>query len=347
MHAHLIVPDRAKNRRIETMNYRSKFGLLMLLGIGINGCTALDPESIAAELTAEALHYIINSDPAFSLDGLTESEFQDEGISSSSAPNLSKTMADTLWPRDYAAIRSRRRITSHELTFTIDTQGSDTAMVTITGTMSGTLTIGAFVQDSAFGGLMLADTIVKAFELTVQRRVRLVNTGSTEDSSRGWKVDALTALSGTIGSKVALEEVTLVDSNGTLLMMTPATLMNTFYSRDNLPTVSAFQTAALFVTVSNEGPEFPVGPGEVVNIHRVGRHGDRAYGRRRHLNDRGVFPDVTAGDNVYSRTITIAARPTDDRPFRLFVDVIDISSILVASEALHQAFIGIPYRIDP
>lgn len=329
------------------MNYRNTFGILILLGLFTTGCGALDPDRIVAELTAETIDYIINSDPAFSLDGLTESEFQDEDIHSAGVSNLGKTMVDTLWPGDYAAIRSRRKITGHELTFTIDSLGSDTALVTITGFMSGTLTIGAFVQDSLFDQLALADTIVKAFELTVQRRVRFVNTGVAEDSSHGWKVDALTALSGTIGSKVALEQVTLIDSNGTLLTMTLASLMNTFYSRDNLPTVSAFQRADIFVTVSNEGPEFPVGPGEVVNTHRVGRHGNMGYGRRRHLNDRGVDPDVTAGDNIYSRTITIAARPVDHRPFRLFVDVIDIASFLVASEALHQAFVGIPYKIEP
>lgn len=333
------------------MNYRNTMGLLILLGIGISGCEALDPDRIVAELTAETIDYLINADPAFSLDGLTESDFQNEDIGSSAsgstgAPNLSKTMADTLWPGDYAAIRSRRKITDHDLSFTIDVLTIDTALVTITGSMSGTLTIGAFVRDSAAGQLTLVDSIVKVFDLTVQRRVRFVNTGVTEDSSRGWRVDALTALSGTIGSKVVLEQITLVDSNGTLLTMTPASLLDTFYSRDNLPTVSAFQNVDIFVSVSNEGPEFPVGPGELVNIHRVGRHGNMGYGRRRHLNDRGVQPDVTAGDNIYSRTITIAAQPLDQRPFRLFVDVIDISSFLVAGEALHQAFIGIPYKIE-
>ena len=328
------------------MNVRKTLGLLILLGIGSNGCGALGPDPIVAELTAEAINYIINSDPALSLDGLNESEFQDEDISATGALNLSKTMADTLWPGDFAAIRSRRKITDHELTFTLDTPGSDTALVTITGTMSGTLTIGAFVRDSVLGQLVLADSLVKAFELTVQRRVRFVNTGVTGDSSLGWKVDALTALAGTIGSKVLLEQVTLVDSNGTLLTMTAGSLMSTFYSRDNLPTLAAFQSADIFVTVLNAGPGFPVGPGEMVNIHRVGRHGNVGYGRRRHLNDRGIQPDVTAGDNIYSRTISIAARPADRRPFRLFVDVIDIASILVAGEALHQVFVGIPYKIE-
>ena len=67
---------------------------------------------------------------------------------------------------------------------------------------------------------------------------------------------------------------------------------------------------------------------------------------RRNLHDRGVAPDEVAGDNIYSRTLTVGPYTANIRPFRMFVDVVDISSMLVANEEFAMGFIGIPYRIS-
>lgn len=328
----------------------SNISRLALIGaISIMACDAFDPDDVARELTEAALSYLISSDPVFAFDGLQDDKYQDEDAGSGSAGSmptgaLHKAAVDTLWPGNYDRLRARRRITDVQLSFTIDSSNADTAYVTIMRSLTGTFTIAGF-NDSA-GVLVLADSISKPFSLSTIRRARFVAGGSATDSSEGWKLDALTAITGTAGSKVALEAITVSDSAGTILTLTAETLQTHFFSRDNLPTLAARQNFDLFVTVSNSGPEFPVGPGEIVGAHRGGRHGTTRYAVRRNLRDRGVAPDAVAGDNIYSRRMTAGAYTENIRPFRLFVDVVDISGTLVAAEELSLAFAGIPYRIS-
>ena len=331
------------------MNSSNISKLALVAIIGITSCDTLEPEEIAQELTQQALNYLISSDAVFTFDGLDDAGYQDEDAGATAAAStvmgaLRKSAIDTLWPGNYDRIRTRRRITDVQLSITIDSSNTEAAYVSISRSLTAEFTIAGF-NDSA-GVLLLVDSTIKSFTMSTFRRARFVNTGTATDSSDGWKLDGLTALTGAAGSRVAFEGITVSDSSGAILSLTAETLPTHFFNRDNLPSLKAQQSFDLFVTVSNTGPEFPVGTGEMVGLHRGGRHGTTRYRVRRNLHDRGIAPDEVAGDNVYSRRMIAGAHITNIRPFRMFVDVVDIGGILVAVDEFSMAFAGIPYRIS-
>ncbi|MCH7575912.1 MAG: hypothetical protein IIA59_12430 [Candidatus Marinimicrobia bacterium] len=330
--------------------HSSKISGLSLLGaISVMACDALEPGDVPQALTQAALSYLISSDPVFTFDGLQDDQYQEEdagsGLPSFVPPGaLHKAMVDTLWPGNYDRLRTRRRITDVQLSFTVDSINDDTAYVTITHSLTGNFTVAGF-NDSA-GVWVLVDSISKSFSLSTNRRARFIAGGSATDSSEGWRLDALTALTGMAGAKIDVGGITVTDSLGIVLSLTGFDPVDHFFNRDNLPTFKAHQNFDLFVSVVRTGPEFPVGPGEIVGVYRGGRHGTTRYAVRRNLHDRGVAPDEVAGDNIYSRTLTVGPYTANIRPFRMFIDVVDVNSMLVASEEFAMGFIGIPYRIS-
>lgn len=308
------------------------------------------------EETLAALRYLIEQDEAFSIDGLGEDSYQDDDYSSTnnvaaygpvSYPvGLAKALGDTLWPRNHLRIRWMRRITDHHRDVAIDTLFGDMAFVTITGTLSGTFhTAGVDTDD--VGNFYLADTISKPFEITITRRAWFTRVSNViTDSTLGWQVTALTAMVGISGSKVSLDRVTVSNSSGTILTIAGGdTLLNLFYNRDILPALPPSMAVTLEVGVGNLAPEFPIGPGEMVVARRVGRLAQRFMHRNR-MNDASIPPDQTAEDNVYTGVFLTSPVPDQPRPpFRFFIGVTDISSVLVANEDYHTAFVGLPYRI--
>ncbi len=324
-----------------------------ILIMGVFACEKLaGPGDDQADIL-NALRYLIEQDEAFSTDGLGEDSYQDDEYSSigklavyepgSYRTDLAKTMGDTLWLRNYLRIRWMRRITAHSWVMTLDTLDGDTAFVTISETLSGTFHAAGVITDSV-GSVLLADTISKPFEITAMRRARFTKVSDATDFTRGWRVTGLTAMVGTAGTKVSLDQVTISDSSGAILTIDGDAILNQFYNRENLPALPPTTPVTLEVGIGNLGPEFPVGPGEMVVARRAGRMTQR-FTRRHRLNDAGLGSDQTAGDNVYTGVFVTSQVPDQPRPFRFFIGVTDISSVLVSGEAYHTAFVGLPYRI--
>lgn len=320
-------------------------GVILGVVLLFAGCQQVE-DVISEEELLQALRTLVEADEAFSADGLSDDGLYDDDYAQT--VSMSKSLADTLWPHLFRGIRWGRRITHRSWDLSFDELGGDTAYATITGSISGILLVGGRVV-VAEGDTTIPDTLTKPFELVTIRRVRFVRVGDTGDPLQNWRIDGLTALLGTAGSKVSLETLvfTRSDTGGAYFSLPREDVLNRFFNRQNLPTFKPLRPVAVFVTVDNAGPEFPLGVGEKVVLRRMGRyHVGSGFMNRRNLNDLGLGIDARAGDNIYSGVWYPHQQPTVPRAFRLFVDVTDLASLFVKEEPFHSEFIGLPYLVS-
>jgi hypothetical protein len=328
-----------------------KMMILALLGmLVLAGCDDVE-DIVSEEELQQALQALVEADEAFSLDGLSDEGLSDDEYDYEASLSkdlvLDKGRIDTLRPGLFSGIRWGRTITDRSWELTFDELGEDAAFATITGTVSGTLRVGGWVRanDST---IVMEDTLTKPFTLTTTRRVRFARIGDTGDPFDDWRVDGLTALLGTAGDKVAVESISfsLSDTGETYFSLERDDVLSLFFNRENLPTFRPLLPAKMQVTISNTGPEFPLVTGEKVVFRRVGHHmtGWR-FSHRRQLNDLGLGVDETAGDNVYSGLWHPRSQPAHSRPYRAFIEVLDLASLFVEEEPFHTEFIGLPYRV--
>lgn len=307
------------------------------------GCDQQDRDEITiAELTA-ALASLVEGDAALDLGGLADDGLFDDDYDQSQVWN--KALQDTIWPRMHRGVRWGRFITDRSIEVHLDRVGVDTVYATVTGTLTGFIRAGGwnFGPDST---VVIADTLSKPFQQTTTRRVRFVRVGSTGNLRQDWRIGGLTAVLGTAGSKVSLEELRFSFSGdtATYFRLGRDEVLDRFFDRENLPRFTGQAPVAMYVMVDNAGPVFPLGSGELVLI----RHG-RGLGRfsRALLNDLGLLNDVTPLDNIFSGYWRPHQRPQQAHVFRLYVEVLDHASLLVPDEAFHSEFIGLPYLIAP
>jgi hypothetical protein len=309
------------------------------------GCDEVS-DIVSEEALQQALQTLVEADEAFSLDGLGDDGLLDDEYDFDEG-SLSKGLVDTLWPGLFRGIRWGRTITDRSWELTFDDLGEDTAYATLTGSIAGTLRAGGWVRSND-STILMEDTLTKPFTLTTTRRIRFARVDDTGDPLDDWRVDGLTALLGTAGDKVAVEALSFSfsDSSETYFSLARDEVLSLFFNRENLPTFRPLLPVKTQVTISNTGPEFPLGTGEKVTFRRVGNHtmGWR-FRHRRQLNDLGLGVDETAGDNVYSGLWYPRSQPAHTRPYRAFVEVLDLASLFVEEESFHSEFIGLPYRV--
>ncbi len=318
--------------------------LLLTIFIGLQvGCDQQDGDEITvAELTA-ALVSLVEGDAALDLGGLADDGLFDDDYDQPQV--LNKALQDTIWPRMHRGVRWGRFITDRSIEVHLDRVGLDTVDATITGSLSGFIRAGGwnFGPDSA---VVIADTLSKPFQQTTTRRVRFLRVGSTGDLRQDWRIGGLTAVLGTAGSKVSLQGLrfSLSGDTTTYFHINRDELLDRFFDRENLPHFRGQLPVAMYVTVDNAGPLFPLGSGERVLI----RHG-RGLGRfsRALLNDQGLLNDVKPLDDIFSGYWRPHQRPQQAHVFRLYVEVLDLASLFVPEEAFHSEFIGLPYLIAP
>ena len=259
------------------------------------GCEQVEDTFSEGELLT-ALRTLVEADEAFSTDDLSDGGLYDDDYDQDGS--LGKALADTLWPGRFQGIRWGRTITERSWDLSFDEIGDDTVYATITGTIGGNFLVGGWVL-GADSTIVIQDTVTKPFSLVTTRRVRFVKAAKTGDLLQDWRVDGLTAILGTAGSKVSLETVafSLSDAGGTYFSLGRDELLSRFFDRQNLPRFKPLLPVAAFVTVDNSGPEFPLWSGERVVI----RHGrSRSIHSRRGLNDLGLGIDAAALNHVYS-----------------------------------------------
>ena len=290
---------------------------------------------------------LINGDETLGLDGLDDGgaidgEYED-GLEQE---GLFKVLGDTLEPGSDLRIRFGRRITNVDRDVVFTDLENDTAIGVITRTITGDFII--FARDTATG-----DTTrwVKSFVTNFTRKVRFVLTDTTtNDSTGGWRINALSIGVGVTGNKVDISKLEFHTPDGAEPIYSyEGDVTDLFIPRVEIPAFQAWQAIRTEVSVTNTGPEFPFNSGEAVMLHYG--HG-RGYKGRRLINDMGVFADVTALDNIFTglwRVHGPGRHPHDHQPyqrrvFRGFVDVVDFGTLYAEDEAVHSVFWALPYR---
>ena len=304
------------------------------------GCNTVQDAVDDLDIDA-ALRSVVEHDGAFSIEGLSDDGLQDDDYDQT--PGLNKALADTLWPRHFRGIRWGRQITDREWSLAIDSLVDDTAYVTISTSITGTLRVGGWIRNDD-SVLVIQDTLIKPFKLSATRRVRFVRVGETGDPLQDWRITGLTAILGTAGTRVALADIvfTAPDTHSPYFQLERDKLLSRFFNRQSLPSFPPLGAVPTFVTIENSDPGFPLWSGESVVI----RHG-RSAGMvaRRRLNDRGLGVDAQVLDDIYSGIWFTREEPVQPHPFRLFVEVIDLATLFVEAEPFHSEFIGLPYQV--
>lgn len=292
------------------------------------------------------LMVLINGDGSLGLDGLDDGDAIDgEYEDGLEQQGLFKVLGDTLDPGSDLRIRFGRRITNIDRDIVFTDLEDDTAIGVITRTITGDFII--FARDTATG-----DTThwVKPFVTDFTRKVRFVLTDTTtNDSTGGWRINAISIGVGVTGSKVDISKLEFFTPDGTEPIYSyESDVTDLYIPRDEIPTFLAWHAVRTEVSVTNIGPEFPFNSGEAVMLHYG--HG-RGYKGRRLINDMGVFPD-TAPDNIFTglwRVHGPGRHPQNNqsyqrRVFRGFVDVVDLGTLYAEDEAVHSVFWALPYR---
>ncbi|MBC7187184.1 MAG: hypothetical protein H5U38_09140 [Calditrichaeota bacterium] len=169
------------------------------------------------------------------------------------------------------------------------------AVATITKTFTGTFVVVAKDTDS---------TTPEAFKVyekpvrsTVIRKAKLQRVGYSENARRNWRIVEVSMSEGiSEQATVSIPSMTIAAPRQEPIVVSDP-LDFWLKRRDGLPCFAPGDTIKLYVAVTNSN-HYPPAPGTTVLVHfGVDRWLQRA---RRPLNDEGIYPDLVAGDGVFS-----------------------------------------------
>lgn len=295
----------------------------------------------------------LNNDEFAGIDGLGVDSPEDLdhefGLESYGA---GRTFTDTLAFGNGYKIRFGREILdrNRDVEFEID---EDTAIGFITYSLTGNFHIKVF--DTSTYEQIDSLSFVKEFSTSLFRKVRFTQ-HETDANPDGyfWKVDAFTPMVGGSGDKVDINGIfiySLTDDyeQGDLLhQFLGDDILDVFIQRESIPTFTAFVPYMVTVSVTNAGPELSMdstGVGEWV-FKNYGYH--RNHRGRKALNDKGVFFDETANDNLHSGAWRShgPGHGLDRRAFRSFFETVDLATLFVNDGEYNTAIWSIPYRVE-
>lgn len=183
------------------------------------------------------------------------------------------------------------------------------------------------------------DSISKSFTHQTEQRAIFIRTQNTDDAAKDWKLDKITPMFFTvIDESFKISEVILSmtgsTSSITLYDKPDAGLLETFFQRDELPTLSYPGSLTISsARVINENP-YPKSPGELVMAHFG--YAVNVYKIRAALND-------TDNDGNYQGSISVNSH--GDKIYRLFIDAIDYSTIFTRTGQYNAHLWMIPFRV--
>lgn len=250
------------------------------------------PENAGSSADRAAIQSTIQQDELFNSQGLDDDGAQPPAYDS----EVTKTAAqiETIrWGR-----RAPLKLESVDVEFTTDT----TAIATIVHSLDGKfLILAKNATDSNAVGTLYSKDMAN----TILRKAKLIKVRNTGNDRHDWRV---IEVSGSAASSptttLSISELTVQGPDGTTLTITNP--LSYFMSRNTgLPEYNRGDSVKVFVKLSNTN-EFPPAPGETVLL----RHGmDHRFHRvRKPLHDDGVYPDVAAGDGIYSGVYRIGPR---------------------------------------
>ena len=175
---------------------------------------------------------------------------------------------------------------------------------------------------------------------TLVRKVKFHRVANTPDPPKNWRrYEVSMEVCSSVPTTISVSEVKIVPPNSDAIVVTSP--LDYFMDRDEgIPTFSQGDTVKVFVTLSNSN-HYPPPPGTTVLLHyRCNHRFERA---RRPFNDAGLYPDVVAGDGIYSG-YWIVRRPKG--VFHAVIDVIDNGTIFDDVAPYNSVSWGTPYKVE-
>ena len=285
---------------------------------------------------------LIENDVALNLDVLdNEGAVDEEYTTGIYMDGGLKLMADTLYPSDSYRLRFGRQIADRSRSMSFDVQ-EDTAYADLVRTISGNFYVVAYDSTD-----VIVDSFVKEFSEGFERRVRFVRTDSTSD--RPWRIDAITLGNGGGGEKIRITNLTFysINSDSAIFNYAAYDLSEYFIPRGELPTFTVGDTLRVELTIENDDPIFDPGlwdSGEKVLMHYGRGRDERA---RRRMSDAGIFADLTADDNVYTKYWRAHSFHTDHaaRVFNMHYVGIDNNTLFVSEGGYNTVIWSLPYKL--
>lgn len=316
------------------MTYKTIFFVMgfALAGLTVTSCNNSTGPNSADTSDIQAL--IQAEDSLVSLDG-----FQDADSDSFAFHQYGRRRGQFRGP--FLPWFVRRTIDSLNRNIDIEKITEDSALVTLTTAVTGVIHIGI---DADTTNDTRVDTVWnKPFDITATRRLAVVRTAFPNGMRRhmgsrhnGWRIAGMTPLmSESSGSDLTVNSVTLmnVSKDVTVTITDP---QNTFLNWSNMPTLTAGDSIAIIVDLTNGDNSGTT----VLARYRMRGRFRASYSR---FFDDGQAPDETANDNKYTGGWMLARMPGMRHAA---IEVID-NSLLTDPSADYNALLwSMPYLVQ-
>ena len=315
----------------------------------INGC--LNTLSETDEIESRLLE-ILDRDVALGVEGFDSGGDMELDYSIGlGTDGIARTSSDTLSFGEEYRIRFGRQLISKERTVEFEI-GEVASIAMVTYTANGEFIVIAIdTSQNQIDSLSFS----KEFNSILNRKVRFVKVDtlpSTEVSN--WKVDALTPLVGWVGDKISLAEISFFSLSDSLEVVellysfSSDELGNLYINRDSLPVFTSFSRVISYINVINNAPEYSTESTNVGEWVFLNYGKNRLQRGRRHLKDSGMFFDQILNDNIHSGIVTVhGPGPSQIRGlFRKFIELIDLSKLLVSNGGYNMNIWPIPYKVE-
>jgi hypothetical protein len=218
----------------------------------------------------------------------------------------------------------------HLQTVNVVIEGDSLATITSTSTFNGEFRIGAQLNDTTW------QRFAKPMYNTVVRKAQAIRIARTPYPRQNWRIVAVTpvVMASAEPNPHTIEPERVQVYQGEELIADVTDPLNTYFDRQNLPTLAANAEVTVYLTANTTAP----GVGVLhPHVFRHGRH------PRLYLNDTGLAPDELAGDGIYSGSYW-----TNERVgvFCSGFDLIDYETLYDTEGAYDSGGWAIPYRIS-
>ena len=334
---------------------------ILTLALFIAGCARFGEDE--SRTTEEELMRLLEMDEALMIDGFDDEGDEEGDYAEGIAVDADfRMMGDTLIPGENTKVRFGRKInkdaSTRDVTFEIN---GDTAIGTVAMSLVGTFYVKSYeweIDTNTASGYTITniDTFTKDFTSEFNRKVRFVLVEDSRDPDGfSWKIDALTMGVGGSGSKINITNIAFyndADSSGAAVLSYDAdTAGDIYFDRESLPAFSydwfSPTTYRIEVTITNDDPTLVLDANdswEKVTMH----YGvSRRFKARRGMSDAGVFGDVTAGDNVFTRHWRPHRTRFGVRSMisRMFFSAVDNNTLYVSDGGYNTSVWMFPYLV--
>jgi len=295
--------------------------LALLAGCSKNPATTDTSSDDAAirQLVDDNIDYITNA--GINDDGAQPIEYNYE--------SLSKT-SEMISPLKFG-----RRGEFHLESITVEYPDPELAVATIIHSFNGKFVIlAADTTDTIAAGKLYS----KDMKNTIVRRAIFKKIADTPNPRQNWRLRRISASeTQSPTTTISFDWVKIQTTAGQeWILDSPFTFVQDL---DSIPTFDFRDSVKIFVKVNNSFPYLQK-PGETVILRY---RNDRGLHRaRKGFNDEGFYPDVTAGDGIYSGWWVVSQHRGI---FHTFVDAIDNGTIYDDRLPYNSLIWGFPYRV--